>query len=608
MHKCTRAQEHKSEDRGQGTEGRDERTEVRGQRREERGQGMEIFIQFLLPYPLFSIRYSLTSHLSSLSSIRYLLFAICYSLFAICCPLHAAPHISGRRIPGQPVDGVSQRAQEAQRLRALGYAPEKIQKAIGAVGVQRIAVVFMNFPSAGTTTSGSPTIQNYTNIIGYIAAMRRFYKEVSYNTLDLQFSYFPSTFPVPSAFMADNAMEFYGDPERGDVLIREAITKAGINKLNFDGVMVARAGLGNESTTNNGDIHSAFYVWSPAVNGFTEGFLVPEFQRNASPFGVYCHEMGHQLGLPDLYATDGRKMPSQVGVWCLMDMGTWANNGTNPSHPSAWCKQLLGWVAPLEVTTGNHSINVVSNSSDVIRIPIPTADNPANEYFLVEYRRSDASFYDKGLPGSGVLIWHINDSIGTIANNDVNNYAIKRVDLEEADNSDPSANYGDSTDPWPGQKGVFASPQSDAYNGKLSGITVGGFELFTLYASFSIDRILAAPTLALLKSVNYPNPAGRNYFHPRPGVMTTINFQMTRPPTSLNLAIYNISGDRIKNIEKNSLSVRMSAAGGSTDNKWVYEYDWDGRDESHSPVAPGIYLYRIRADGQVKVGKMVVER
>lgn len=63
--------------------------------------------------------------------------------------------------------------------------------------------------------------------------------------------------------------------------------------------------------------------------------------------GVFAHEAGHDLGLPDLYDTDGGD--NGVGFWSLMASGSWLSDGTvdigsKPSHLGAWEKFALGWL------------------------------------------------------------------------------------------------------------------------------------------------------------------------------------------------------------------------------------------------------------------------
>lgn len=63
--------------------------------------------------------------------------------------------------------------------------------------------------------------------------------------------------------------------------------------------------------------------------------------------GVFAHEFGHDLGLPDLYDTNAGD--NGTGFWTLMSSGSWAsdapdNIGTKPVHMGAWEKLALGWL------------------------------------------------------------------------------------------------------------------------------------------------------------------------------------------------------------------------------------------------------------------------
>lgn len=63
--------------------------------------------------------------------------------------------------------------------------------------------------------------------------------------------------------------------------------------------------------------------------------------------GVFSHEFAHDLGLPDLYATQGGE--NSTGFWTLMSSGSWLGDGTTeigsrPNHMGAWEKFQLGWL------------------------------------------------------------------------------------------------------------------------------------------------------------------------------------------------------------------------------------------------------------------------
>ena len=78
--------------------------------------------------------------------------------------------------------------------------------------------------------------------------------------------------------------------------------------------------------------------------------------------GVFAHEYGHALGLPDLYDTDYSS--NGIGDWSLMAGGSHnyiVRGGDSPAHLDAWCKYSLRWVTPTQVsgTLPNESITQV---------------------------------------------------------------------------------------------------------------------------------------------------------------------------------------------------------------------------------------------------------
>ncbi|MFI5626219.1 immune inhibitor A domain-containing protein [Nocardioides sp. NPDC051685] len=63
--------------------------------------------------------------------------------------------------------------------------------------------------------------------------------------------------------------------------------------------------------------------------------------------GVFAHEFGHDLGLPDFYDTAGGE--NGTGFWTLMSSGSWLGHGdgaigTTPNHMGASEKLFLGWL------------------------------------------------------------------------------------------------------------------------------------------------------------------------------------------------------------------------------------------------------------------------
>ncbi len=84
--------------------------------------------------------------------------------------------------------------------------------------------------------------------------------------------------------------------------------------------------------------------------------------------GIFCHEFGHALGLPDLYDTDGGG-GNGIGWWGIMGSGNW-NQPSSPAHPCAWTRMELGWVTPTDVTWDGalQSISSVGETGVVYRL------------------------------------------------------------------------------------------------------------------------------------------------------------------------------------------------------------------------------------------------
>jgi len=74
--------------------------------------------------------------------------------------------------------------------------------------------------------------------------------------------------------------------------------------------------------------------------------------------GVFAHEYGHDLGLPDHYDTAGGE--NSTGFWTLMSSGSWLGQGKDaigdlPGDMTAWDKLQLGWLNYAKVNDWQRS-------------------------------------------------------------------------------------------------------------------------------------------------------------------------------------------------------------------------------------------------------------
>ncbi len=526
-----------------------------------------------------------------------------------------------------------------------------------ATGTKNVAVLIVRFPSAGATTSGNPTISNPANFNTYITGMNDFFTEASFGIFTLNISFFGSTADAdgdPDAttvgsFLMPQPMEYYGCGDvdagcfavpaapaglGGAYLIRDAISatrtgppdrSATFDSAAFDAVLVMHAGYGNETTASNGDIWSAFYqepaVIGSAGGGFVDGATFPELESSGitSPLGVMCHEFGHVLTLPDLYNTAVYGGASVVGDWDLMDSGPYLGNGTNPSHPGAWHKVYLGWASPQLIADRAPEVSLLpietGTPNSVAKISIHSGS--ALEYFLVEYRSKTVGLYDRQIPATGLLVWHVDDEITSTRGfsavtpslqNTVNtgspHYGVSIITADGSTIS--SANQGTASQVYTTGSSM-SSPKSDTFSGQPSGISivsiVAGAGISP--ATFEVVNLSVTASQIIKKAISYPNPAGKGYAHPMGEGHATIQFHLGRPANDYQINIYTLSGDLVRKVPLSDISLNTER---SFNEKWVYEYVWDLKNGNGEFVAPGVYLYLIRADGESKSSKAVIIR
>ncbi|MBB2911509.1 immune inhibitor A [Streptosporangium becharense] len=128
-----------------------------------------------------------------------------------------------------------------------------------------------------------------------------------------------------------------------------------------DHLVLVHAG---KDKSSDGGAEGTYAIWahSSAVAG---GYQVPGtnvkisnyiVQPEDSGVGVFAHEYGHDLGLPDLYDTTGQAS-SAVDFWDLMSSGSHSGPifQSMPSHMGLWDKWILGWASPKVFNPGDRA-------------------------------------------------------------------------------------------------------------------------------------------------------------------------------------------------------------------------------------------------------------
>lgn len=229
------------------------------------------------------------------------------------------------------------------------------------------------------------------------------------------------------------------------------------------------------------------------------------------PMGVITHELGHSLcGLPDLYDTSYTNRA--MGGFSLMASGSWGADtvsgdldaGLTPVALDAWSREYLGWSVPVEPPSlTSPSLGGALSAPDAAWRLIDRS-SALPEYFLVENRIPAG--WDRGLTrylgaawSGGLLITHIDPTVGTVARNDINRYVAgghQGVVPEQANtatcdmlNAGGKCNGVPATLFWSGNNDAWTPatlPNSRYYGGlqsphSLTGISPPGAVMTALY-------------------------------------------------------------------------------------------------------------------------------
>ena len=380
-------------------------------------------------------------------------------------------------------------------------------------------------------------------------SMKDYYQEVSYGA----FSVSSGPGGVVGWYTAANGHDYYGaDDIHGNdmwpgTLVREAVAAADAAGFNFapydqngdcyvDVVIIVHQGTGEEAGGPSTDIWSHKWELNTAYYyGYSDGgeyitndacpgggyikvndyIIVPEILWGSQQtMGVFAHEYGHALGLPDLYDRDFSS--KGIGEWSLMASGTWnfvTRVGDRPAHMDAWSKYKLGWITPTQVsgTLTNEPITQAATTADVYKLLAGTPNS--GEYFLVENRQKVG--FDVGLPGAGILIWHVDAAVSS--NNEecypsgpscaTQHYKVALVQADNLWELEKNIDKGDAGDPYPGSTNnttfnASSSPNSNLYNGSPSNVSVTSISASgsTMYATLSVSTPTVTHTLTVTKN------------------------------------------------------------------------------------------------------------
>lgn len=371
-----------------------------------------------------------------------------------CCP-------SSLGIFGSMTDIVTPRDFSTNGSNGLGVYGQSSKGTLPSVGDVDIPVIMVSFTDRDfMETTTVEKVSRLFNEVGYhdqetpamaaAGSVRDYFVQNSGGM-------FRPNFNVISPVKLSQSYSYYGrnSGSRNDVnistMINEAIqlaTDAGTDFSKYargaNGVplvVVYFAGPGEHASYEDG---AADYIW-PHYNGstkrtvggvtFASYFVGNETMQDydaeiykqqhkyvvsasyTSGIGVLIHELGHALGLPDLYDTKYstdvvRETPN---YWSVMDYGQYQENGYRPMLYSAYERSCLGWldIQPLPV---DGTMSIKPGEAYLVQNP----DN-TQQYYILE-TRDEGTWYRRSRFGKGLLVWHIDYNRTRWVNNTPNNY------------------------------------------------------------------------------------------------------------------------------------------------------------------------------------------
>ncbi len=336
------------------------------------------------------------------------------------------------------------------------------RRADAMTGKKKGIIILVNFSKKKMATNHNQALFNrIANEKGYsegnfVGSMHDYFYDQSLGKFDL-------TFDVVGPVTVSNDYSYYGKNSGGEdqypaTMVIEACKLAN-SQVNFadydwdddgyvDQVYVVYAGMGeadggaaNTIWPHEYDLNSAqeygdgtgeleldgvtinTYACGPELNG----------EGDISGIGTMCHEFSHCLGYPDFY--DTRTNGDGVGmfVWDLMDYGSYNGRGYQPCGYTSYERMVAGWAEPQELSTTQEVKNMKPLQESAESYVIYNGGNP-DEYFLLENRSQVG--WDASLPGSGLLILHVDYLKSAWENNTVNNVTKRqRMTWIPADNN-----------------------------------------------------------------------------------------------------------------------------------------------------------------------------
>lgn len=345
------------------------------------------------------------------------------------------------------VPGVNQKSLNTSTSDGLGAYGVSAQGALPSVGNIKIPVLMVEFSDKKfLETTTTDKIQRFMTTEGYhedspyqVGSLHDYFVSQSKGMFDPQIT-------VVGKVTVDHPYAYYGAPNSRSHdsnnygLVVDAVKKAisqGVDftpyevKYQIPTIIIMYAGYGEATGGDENTIwpHASELAKSRQQIGdylFGSYFMGNELTGSEGTtlmgMGVMVHELGHVLGLPDIYDTQYsyQTEDNPMCSWSVMDGGEYYPSGTAyaPVGYNAYERSYMGWLNLRELKDAEAVKLSTPDSTEGEYAVVYRNPYDENEYFVLENRATDTWF--PASLGTGLLVSRYAYNAISWSNNTVN--------------------------------------------------------------------------------------------------------------------------------------------------------------------------------------------
>ena len=284
-------------------------------------------------------------------------------------------------------------------------------KTWGVLGEQRLVVICTEFSDV-THSVNKQTIENRLN------NMAKYFEDISFSKVDINITFFGDHWERLNNTMAYYGNGSYSEDNRSLQFIADSLKawKGYVNFSNYDYVIIIHAGEDQSSNINETELlwRQSFFHYGHSekrnftVDGVRYSFWGVAYDSEFEEWGLIAHEMGHNLGLPNLYIVNETQPMDKLSLMASGDRNG-LPEGTLPASIEGFGMFMLGWAQPQET-----SLNVTENF--LVMIPLEYSSPSLlrinlteSTYYLVEIREK-TGYDEDAVDSTKLVVWLIDEN------------------------------------------------------------------------------------------------------------------------------------------------------------------------------------------------------